>query len=306
MTLIPPATPTDLAKKLAVHLQHTYEQSAAAMQRDPVTAGVLGDDLAFAAQGATKPRREAREALVRLAHRWAALSWQNAADHLVGMRALLTTDQPPTMAHFTLARTAIEGAALTHWLCAPGDPAEVRMCRAVVFGIEDQNQALKIARLHDDGVEDYQALRALLERYAHHSDIVPTTPGKWGKVTMNGHSGTAFQGTIRAGDVVEMGESAYRILCGTTHSQPWRLEQALLLDASGAGMRLRLDWELLTVVVNHATEALTAATLPLCDYLGIPADNLDQRQRTRSAGLYDLYHRVLVRNGLPHETEAIR
>lgn len=67
----------------------------------------------------------------------ATTAWGVGGDHALSWYHLLIAGKQPMSAHYSLARSAIEGAVTCRWLLAPAEDPETRRMRGAIAQLED-------------------------------------------------------------------------------------------------------------------------------------------------------------------------
>ncbi|MGW3610572.1 hypothetical protein ACWD6N_11890 [Micromonospora sp. NPDC005163] len=210
--------------------------------------GLLGPILDFAAPTGAPATRDHKELLsaVRSADRqelWSRAAFAcmhmavHVTDHVRALGVLLAQPQAgaPVYAHASLARSAVEAAALLMHVLAEGQPFEVRFSRGVALLIADSGMAAKsAARVPGNAymaspeaavAKEKEQLLTLIKRAR--IELVRNRSGDRAKGVRVTAGAPETPIEVKATDLVQRAfadlPEIYGILSGVVHGLPWRL-----------------------------------------------------------------------------------
>lgn len=167
--------------------------------------------------------RAGRTNLGKIAWDLAAPANTIGVDHLIAWRQLrLGAGIQPMFSHLTLLRGAIEGTAVTRWLCDPGIGADERIQRAAGVQLADYEQRLRYEnrmadRLAKPGGEvrtaaqRIEALKRLLQREHIKPIGMPSATDLFGRYALGSDPENLA------------GERLYRLISAIPHAKVWSL-----------------------------------------------------------------------------------
>lgn len=239
--------------------------------------------------------------------RAAASRAEVAASHALAaiLRLLRHPDEvgPATAALYPLARTAIEGAAIAHYLLDADISLDQRLLRTAQILVWSEQNRLAFFRdfddLHDstDYTPEAEKEWAELEDLLRTASITPTGRGDkpWQKLTRGTDSIGRFQIlrlTHRMGADTSL---LYRTLSGVAHHAPWITEmytQLTITDENGAYYGTQISQAEQVDLVANVCHALLTAAVMKARFYGATTDRLDELANS-SRGFFTSLTRTL-------------
>jgi hypothetical protein len=237
-------------------------------------AGVFVRDVAELDAIPDRDLREARRGLYSLGIEAGGFAWRQAVDHVRALEHDLQMQPPPVWSPLTLARAALEGAALTAYLFEPRIPLAQRLARGVGLCVTEAANAAKASAASRP--EDQAAAEKRREAAERLAAAVGADP--WlnrrdkviGYIIDGERAPLDYQIGPQTKDLLpEWAASAYPLFSGAAHSRPWVI---------GRSSRAGLGWEGETATVMAAVTvvagALEAGIAIWAAYLGTDATDV--------------------------------
>lgn len=192
----------------------------------------------------SRAARDGRTKLGRIAWDLAAPATAVGLDHLRAWGHLrLEAGAQPIVGHLTLLRAALEGLAVTRWLCDPTIVADERIRRAAGVQLADYDQRLRferrmasrLAQPVGDAKTAAQRIDAL-ERLLHKEHVKP--------IGMPSATDLFARFVLDKAPGQLAGESLYRLISGIAHAKVWSLfaisELGEAVDVGGGRMAAKI------------------------------------------------------------------
>jgi hypothetical protein len=220
--------------------------------------------------------RDGRNKLGRIAWDFALHTSVIGVEHLTVWQLLrLKVGLQPNFGHFTLLRAAIEGAAVTRWLCDPSISTSERVRRAVGVRLADYEERLKYERRMGPRLPKPtgkgRTAQQRIDAFAKLLKLRQIEPITMPRAT------ELFARYASIGDPINLsGESFFRQMAGVIHAKEWSvfgmsdLGEMQLLPNGRRVLRLRADHKLAFVLTSIAMDIALDALGDLESY-GSPA-----------------------------------
>ena len=171
----------------------------------------------------SRAARDGRQKVGRMAWDLAAPANALGLDHLVAWRMLrMKGGIQPGFGHLTLIRAALEGMALSRWLCDPAIGSDERSRRGAGVQLSDYEQRLRFERRMASRIAEpvgdaktatqrIDALERLLRKQQVKPISMPSATDLFAKYVLAGRP------------ELLAGESLYRLISGIAHAKVWSL-----------------------------------------------------------------------------------
>ncbi|MEV4888208.1 hypothetical protein AB0K48_02300 [Nonomuraea sp. NPDC055795] len=198
-------------------------------------AGVFRAETATLAALRASTKQEARQALHSLALDGGNLAWLNAVDHIRALEHDILMQPPPVWSPLSLARAALEGCALTHYLWEGSIGLPLRLARVTSLRVrEAQYEAKASAVTWPEGQAAAQARLAEAEQLASAAGAIVEKKTQRSKKVIKGYRvdgayaplDFTISERINAFMPSWVPPSSYSLLSGAAHSRPWVINRA--------------------------------------------------------------------------------